>query len=309
MITVDALSFDYPGKRALDHLSFSIIENSITALVGPNGAGKTTLLRCLAALDNPTIGSIMIDGIDAERFPRKIHDIVSYLPDIFGLYEQLTVKENLIFFAMSRSVPHDKIEDRIDEITKVLDLKEMLSSEAGKLSRGLRQRLAIAFTIINQPKILILDEPASGLDPKARFELSQLLLSLQKSGMTLIVSSHILSELEDYSSDMIVLNEGKIVKQCALSKKERSTQSHTLLIIEFSEEAKPFVEIVGALNNVIIDSQEGKFITIRFQGTSQDQHRLLKTLIDKNLPVCGIQEKRESLQEVYLHATQKEKKE
>ena len=108
---------------------------------------------------------------------------------------------------------------------------------------------------------------------------------------------------------MIVLNEGKIVKQCALSKKERSTQSHTLLIIEFSEEAKPFVEIVGALNNVIIDSQEGKFITIRFQGTSQDQHRLLKTLIDKNLPVCGIQEKRESLQEVYLHATQKEKKE
>lgn len=225
MIAVNGLSFDYPEKRALDHLSFSLAPNTITALVGPNGAGKTTLLRCLSALDSPTLGSIAIDGIDAERFPQKIHEIVSYLPDIFGLYDTLTVKQNLIFFAKSHLVPFNKIEECIEKTIDALQLKEYLSKPAGKLSRGLRQRLAIGITIIHQPKILLLDEPASGLDPEARFHLSKLLLSLQKNGMTLIVSSHILSELEDYSTHMLILDESKIVSQTDLSQLKRENHS------------------------------------------------------------------------------------
>lgn len=230
MINVNELSFDYPGKRALDRLTFTIAPNTITALVGPNGAGKTTLLRCLSALDNPTIGSITIDGIDTERFPRKIHEMVSYLPDIFGLYDNLTVKQILIFFAKSHCVPSHKIAEQIEATVTALQIKETLSTPAGKLSRGLRQRLAIGIATIHQPKILMLDEPASGLDPEARFHLSKLLLSLQKSGMTLIVSSHILSELQDYSSDMIILNEGKIIHQSPLNKNENLQAMYMRLI-------------------------------------------------------------------------------
>lgn len=303
MINVNGLSFDYPGKRALDHLSFTIAPNTITALVGPNGAGKTTLLRCLSALDNPTIGNITIDGIDTERFPRKIHEIVSYLPDVFGLYDNLTVKQNLIFFAKSHLVPFDKIEERIEATASALQIKETLSTPAGKLSRGLRQRLAIGIAIIHQPKILMLDEPASGLDPEARFHLSKLLVTLQKSGMTLIVSSHILAELEDYSSDMIVLNEGKVVNQSNLSQQKRDDLSSTQLVIEFTEAPDRYIDIVQSFEDVKVESTKENSMFIRFKGPSQNQHLLLKSLIEKNLPVCGLHEQKESLQEVYMNIT------
>lgn len=303
MITVNDLCFDYPGKRALDHLSFTIEQNTITALVGPNGAGKTTLLRCLAALESPTIGSIVIDGIDTERYPRKIHETVSYLPDLFGLYDNLTVRQCLVFFASSHLCPADSIPERIEKTVEALHLKEYLDVQAGKLSRGLRQRLAIGQTIIHQPKILILDEPASGLDPEARFHLSKLLLALQKSGMTLIVSSHILSELEDYSSDMIVLNEGKLINQSRLFEKDRTQKSTLSLIIEFTEPAERFKNAVQEQSNLTVKSIDGKFMTIAFTGSSDDQHQLLKLLIQKNLPVCGIQEQKESMQDVYMTIT------
>lgn len=303
MININGLCFDYPGKRALDHLSFNIEPNTITALVGPNGAGKTTLLRCLAALDSPTIGSIFIDGVDTERFPRKIHEIVSYLSDFFGLYDELTVRQSLMFFASSHLCPNSLIPERIEKTVDALQLREYIDVQAGKLSRGLRQRLAIAQTIIHQPKILILDEPASGLDPESRYNLSKLLLELQKGGMTLIVSSHILSELEDYSSNMIVLNEGKLVNQSVLTKTVRELGNTVILKIEFTSDATPHVHVMQQMANLIIKSVDGKFITAKFTGSSEDQHTLLKALIQKDLPVCGIHEVKESMQDVYLNIT------
>lgn len=221
MITVSNLCFDYPSLRALDHLSFSIEPQTITALVGPNGAGKTTLLRCLCGLDAPTIGNITIDGYDTERNPRKIHELCSYLPDIFGLYDNLTVIQNLRFFADSHLCLPSKINERIQEVVEETQLQNYVNVPAGQLSRGLRQRLAIGQSIIHSPKIILLDEPASGLDPEARFHLSQLLVSLQKKGMTLVVSSHILSELEDYSTHMIIVNEGKIINQSVVTKDQK----------------------------------------------------------------------------------------
>lgn len=308
MINVNKLSFDYPGKRALDHLSFQIAPNTITALVGPNGAGKTTLLRCLSALDTPTIGTITIDGIDAERFPRKIHQAVSYLPDLFGLYENLTVEQNLIFFAKSHLVPLDKVQERVIATANALQISEYLTTAAGKLSRGLRQRLAIGIAVIHQPKILMLDEPASGLDPEARFHLSKLLVTLQKNGMTLIVSSHILSELEDYSTDMIILNEGKIVNQSGLNQQKRDPFSSVQLVIEFTQDPAPYRSIIESFENVKVESTQEKSILIRFKGPAEDQHLLLKSLIEKNLPVCALHEEKESLQEVYLNITKGQNK-
>lgn len=217
MITVEQVSFEYPGKRALSDVSFNIEANTLTGLVGPNGAGKTTLLRCIAALEQPFSGKITLDGWETERHPRKIHEITSYLPDFFGLYDGLTVEQCLLFFARSHLTPADQIKDRVALTAERLQLTPHLKVAAGKLSRGLRQRLAIAQSLIHAPKILLLDEPASGLDPDARIHLSALLVDLRKSGMTIIVSSHILAELQDYSTHLLILQEGRLLKHCALS--------------------------------------------------------------------------------------------
>lgn len=306
MIDVKDLCFDYPGKRALDHVSFTIEPHTITALVGPNGAGKTTLLRCLAALDSPMQGSIEMDSWDTDRYPRKVHSICSYLSDFYGLYDDLTVSQILTFFAWSHDYKGN-VTELIEETAKRLDIWEYKNVSAGKLSRGLRQRLAIAQTIIHKPKILLLDEPASGLDPEARYNLSKLLITLQKEGMTLIVSSHILSELEDYCTHMIVLQEGKFVKQCALSDYQNNLKAITLKI-EFTEDANRYLEIVKSLPNINIKTVDKQTLIIEFTGSSQEQHTLLKTLIEKQLPVMSIQEQKQRMQDVYISISEEKKK-
>lgn len=221
MIIAEHLFFDYPGKRALNDISFKLEANTITALVGPNGAGKTTLLRCLAALQESSSGRILIEQdnvqYNVEDEPRKIHGLCSYLSDSFGVYEDLTVRQNLRYIAWSKGCPEKLVEEKIEIASKRLKLENYLETKAFKLSRGLRQRLAIAQSIVEPPKILLLDEPASGLDPQARYELSQLLLNLQQEGMTILVSSHILTELEDYCTHMLVIRNGKLLGNVALS--------------------------------------------------------------------------------------------
>ncbi|MBS0290369.1 MAG: ABC transporter ATP-binding protein [Proteobacteria bacterium] len=306
MIEVKDLCFDYPGKRALDHVSFTITPNTITALVGPNGAGKTTLLRCLAALDRPLHGSIKIDGWETDRFSRQIHEVCSYLSDFYGLYDELTVTQNLTFFAWSHHC-EDNIDKQVKETAKRLDIWEYRDVAAGKLSRGLRQRLAIAQTLIHRPKILLLDEPSAGLDPEARFHLSQMLIQLQKEGMTIIVSSHILSELEDYSSHMIVLDEGLLVKQCGLTD-HQSTNNKITLKVEFSEDVALHMPVIQSLSDVNVKSYEKQTVILELQGNQQSQQQLLKTLIEKQLPIISVQEQKQRMQDVYLDITKQKAK-
>jgi ABC-2 type transport system ATP-binding protein len=222
MIKCENLTFDYPNKRALDNVSLEIKPQTITALVGANGAGKTTLLRTLAALDTPVSGSFTINDVDGLKYPRQIHKLCSFLPDFYGLYDSLTVRQCLTFTALSYHTDQNKIKDYIAKTTKQLQISQYIDKLASELSRGLRQRLAIAQAIISAPKVLFLDEPASGLDPEARMHLSSLLKELQETGMTIIVSSHILSELEDYSTHMLMIKEGKIIKHCTLAEEQKS---------------------------------------------------------------------------------------
>ncbi len=305
MIEVKDLCFDYPGKRAVNHVSLNISPNTITALVGPNGAGKTTLLRCLAALELPLHGTITIDGWQTDRFPRKVHQFCSYLSDFYGLYDQLTVTQNLFFFAQSHHCSGD-IEKLVTETIKRLDLTEYKEVTARKLSRGLRQRLAIAQTIIHQPKVLLLDEPAAGLDPEARFHLSKLLLTLQKEGMTIIVSSHILSELEDYCSHMIVLQEGQLVNQSNLVEDSKKGASLTLKV-EFTTNASELSDTLKSLPHIIVKSLQGNFAILELDINQLSQQALLKSLVEKGLPVLSIHEQKQRMQDVYIELSERHK--
>src|SRR5262245_28334934 len=199
MIEVENLIYEYPSKRALKGIALSVRPRTITALVGPNGAGKTTLLRWLAAPDMPYDGNVRIGGLNTRDDPRAIHALLGYLPDFFGLYDALSVERCLIFAARAHGLGPTSAEDAATLAAERVDLTDRMKNPVAELSRGLRQRLAIGQAIVHGPKVVLLDEPAAGLDPLARRDLSQLLVALKNSGMTLVVSSHILSELEDYS--------------------------------------------------------------------------------------------------------------
>jgi len=296
MIDVKNLVFEYPGTRALDDVSFTIREGSITALVGPNGAGKTTLLRCLAALEEPVSGCVLMNGADILANPRATHRTIGYLSDFFGLYEDLTVRQCLRYAAMSHGIPDDRHEQVIAWCGEQLEIADRLELKAGSLSRGQRQRLAIAQAIVHEPKFLLLDEPASGLDPEARHSLAVLFRRLRDNGMTLLVSSHILSELEEYSTDMLVLRGGRIIEHAAIAGSRQST----LLEVRLSSPHDSLREILADRDNVAELRVNETQATFSFSIDPAEQYRLLKELLDRGLPICSFAEQRQNLQEAYL---------
>ena len=218
MIQVEGLVYDYPTARALRGVNLHIEPGSVTALVGPNGAGKTTLLRCLAALERPLEGTVRIGGVDTARNPRAVHASIGYLPDFYGLYDDLTVRQCLAYAALARGLPATRAADAAVRAAERVEITERLDQLGASLSRGLRQRLAIGQAIVHEPKVLLLDEPASGLDPEARRGLSVLIRQLAEDGVTLVVSSHILAELEDYCDQMAVMRNGRISGGGAVSR-------------------------------------------------------------------------------------------
>ena len=297
LIDVSNLTFEYTGFRALNNLSFSIPSGSIIALVGPNGAGKTTLLRCLAALEQPLTGNILIDGVDVLEHPRSCHRKVGYLSDFFGLYDRLTVQQCLFFVARAQGISTQDCQKAILQVSQQLNIQDRLHNTPAELSRGLRQRVAIAQAIIHQPKVVLLDEPASGLDPEARHSLAELFLTLQKQGMTLIVSSHILSELEAYSSDMLILRQGHIVEQVSVQEKSHAPTLFKLVLTQPVDDLKQILSNVETLFQLDIQDNQATF---KLQGNTHNQHQLLKMLFEHQLPVCEFSPITTNLQDTYL---------
>jgi ABC-2 type transport system ATP-binding protein len=300
MIKVEHLVFDYPGVRALNDISFNLSLGSVTALVGPNGAGKTTLMRCLAALEELVAGKIEINGIDVLSDPRNCHRQMGYLSDFFGLYDQLTIRRSLLHAASIHDIQEEWLEKSAAEAAGRLGIADRMETVAGKLSRGLRQRLAIAQAIVHNPRVLLLDEPASGLDPEARHSLAGLFLKLRDEGMTILVSSHILGELEEYSSDMLVIREGRIISHepvGAASLKEARVRIRCSL----ARPAGDLYSIVGKMEE-IGDLFVGDPLHFDFTCAEdhETQHNLLRKMMDSGLTVSGFAPERRKLQDAYL---------
>ncbi|MGZ8219426.1 ABC transporter ATP-binding protein [Methylomagnum sp.] len=299
MIDVDSLVFEYPGLRALDEVSLHIPQGSITALVGPNGAGKTTLLRCLAALEQPVSGGIRVAGLDVLEQPRECHRVIGYLSDFFGLYERLTVRQCLHYVARAQGMDAADAARAILATSARLGLDGRLETRPGELSRGLRQRVAIAQAIIHSPRVVLLDEPASGLDPEARHELAQLFLDLQSQGMTLLVSSHILAELEAYSTDMLVLRQGRIIEHVAI-KARAETQPFRLVL---AEPVGGLAEKLRALTGLdVLSVEQDRAALLSLPTDANVQHRVLRDLLALDLPVCEFAPAAQNMQDAYLES-------
>lgn len=307
VVRVRNLTYEYPGVRALDDVTFTVARGSVTAMVGPNGAGKTTLLRCMAALDQPLEGEIEIDGIDVLEHPRECHRRIGYLSDFFGLYGSLTVRQCLAYAASSQGLPDGEVNPAVTKTAARLNLTAKLDAAANTLSRGQRQRLAIGQALIHSPGLLILDEPASGLDPEARHELATLFHQLRDSGMTLIVSSHILAELDEYSTHMLVMRGGRIVESRALEGavaaagriRVRAVVAHPEPAL--AERVHAALTPLAQVELLTCDNEQAVFA---LPADAAARVTLLQALVQAGIPVVAYTDERENLHESYLRTMQ-----
>lgn len=211
MIDIQHLRKEYDDTLALENLSVHIPEGEVFGLIGPNGAGKTTLLRILATLLEPTYGKVTIAGIDVLEEPLRVHPLIGYMSDNFSLYDDMLAWEYLDHFARCYGVPPHRREKLIEEVLQLVSLEVRRDSEIKALSRGMRQRLCFAKTLIHEPKVLLLDEPASGLDPAGRLEFRAFIKQLHALGRTILISSHILTEMTEFCTSIGILEQGRML--------------------------------------------------------------------------------------------------
>jgi ABC-2 type transport system ATP-binding protein len=305
MISVQNLVFDYPGKRALHGVSIEVPRGAVLALVGPNGAGKSTLMRVIAGLDEPVAGSVQVDGVSVLDDPRLAHTRLGYLSDFFGLYDELSVRRCLLHAGSIRGLAPANREGAVRRAAERVGLTDRLADLASSLSRGLRQRLAIAQAIIHEPAVVLLDEPAAGLDPEARSSLSTLFRTLQAEGKTLVVSSHILAELEEYSTHMLAIRDGRVAEFTELGAAPAAGVQRLRIRLAKAWEPPPeFWRTQGAglraAPTATTATQEE--IWVDMPGNLDGAARLLKALVEAGAPVVEYVVHKESLQESYLRS-------
>ncbi len=280
MINVQHLDFYYGNTQALYDVSVELPQGSITGLIGPNGAGKSTLMRCMAGLEIPTSGDVLLDGLPILDNPRDSFSKLGYLPDFFGLPDGLSVIQCLTYAAKSRGIPDARLPDLLLETVRLLNLEHKLYAKVSDLSRGQKQRVGIGQVIIHRPKFLLLDEPASGLDPEARHELSLLLLKLKDEGMSILVSSHILSELDEYCSHMLVIKGGRVQAFQSVNDDVNEDQTVSLQFVGLDES---IFERVRNTEGVKQAEWNNHAVTVILDAGEEARAALLRKLFEQNL--------------------------
>jgi ABC-2 type transport system ATP-binding protein len=305
MIHIEDLTKEYDsssGKSspvvAADQLNLEIADGDIFGLVGPNGAGKTTTLKMICGLTLPTSGRVLVNGIDVEQQPEEAQRHIGYLADFFSLYDDLLVWEYLDYFAHAYKMDPAAIPKRIDEVIHRLGLDTKRDSMIGGLSRGMKQRLGIGRAIIHDPALLVLDEPAAGLDPKARVELKELLRELHHGGKTIFVTSHILSDLEEICSSIAIIEKGRLLRVGPLADVMRDGQ--TLRVVRLRL-AAPFAFNAWLSTRAGVSSVSATETTAQFKFAGSDDAlaELVRALVESGAPVCGVEEMKETLEELY----------
>jgi ABC-2 type transport system ATP-binding protein len=310
MIKVQNVSKRYRNVNALSEVSLEIPQGSIYGLIGPNGAGKTTLLRILAALISPTTGQVWLNGEEVSQSPTAIHRRVGYMPDFFGVYPDLTSIEYLEFYAGIHGIPRKKRARIITDLLELVDLSSKRDALVETLSRGMKQRLCLARALVHDPEILLLDEPASGLDPRARVELRELLRTLQGMGKTVIISSHILLELAEMCTDVAIIQSGRLVASGDVEKVTRRLDGSRQLeirVLDRSAEAIQMLKEMSDISNVTSGTNgESNLIQTDFSGDDSALHRMLVELITHDIPVVSFAPRSSGgrLEEVFMSMTE-----
>jgi ABC-2 type transport system ATP-binding protein len=322
----------------LRDVSFDVGEGEIFGFIGPNGAGKTTTIRVMATLLEPMAGKVEIDGWDVTIDPQEVRKVIGYMPDHAGVYERLTVREYLEFFADAYKVPTAGTTYAVvDAVMELTDLTKLRDKLVATMSKGMKQRLQLARTLLHDPKVLILDEPASDLDPRARIEIRDLLVELRAMGKTIFLSSHILTELADVCTSVAILERGKLVASGPISQIARR--------LEATQAGPPPAQAVNAASSASdvtapppapaaatrsvrvramapletvysalvslpgirsVSPGPGGTITVEYEGDDSVVAAMVRAMVTANVPVTGVEPERNELERIFLEVTKGE---
>lgn len=305
MLEIKNLSKSYGDFIAVDDFHLSVKEGDIYGFVGPNGAGKTTIMKIMSGLLPADAGSITIDDKNILKDISKLKKTIGYMPDFFGVYDNLTVIEYLLFYSAAYGIPDEIAKVRANELLELVDLQEKTNNYVDSLSRGMKQRLCLARTLVHNPDILILDEPASGLDPYTRHQLKSILKHLSETGKTIIISSHILTELAELCSSICIIEKGKVIMNGNIEEIMFQVDSSNPLLVHVLEDVNQAVLILKKNKYVRTLSVEENKIMVTFIGRKEDEANLLRELVESGILVVSFKREQSNLESLFLKIIEK----
>ncbi len=310
IIEIQGLTKKYGKLTAVNDLNLTIREGDVFGFIGPNGAGKTTTMRILTTLLKPTSGRVRVAGHDVAADPRAVRRAIGYMPDFFGVYDDMKVWEYLDFFAACYDIPPHTRNGMVDDLLALVDLGHKKDEQVESLSRGMKQRLCLARTLAHDPQVLILDEPASGLDPRARIEIRELLRELKNMGKTIFFSSHILSEVADVCTTIGIIEAGQLVAAGDMAEMKKQLRAHRLIQVQIvGDDVTAVQEFLLRTDDVssIAADQEADMphnaVRFDFSGDDAALSRLLADMVAAGLPIYSFSEQTGDLEDVFLQVT------
>ena len=311
IIEIEGLTKQYGKLTALNNLTLNVEEGAVVGFIGPNGAGKTTTMRILTTLLTQTSGTARVAGHSVQTDPKGVRRSIGYMPDFFGVYDDMKVWEYLDFFASCYDIPHAQRDTMIGDLLELVDLGHKREAFVEGLSRGMKQRLCLARTLAHDPQVLILDEPASGLDPRARIEMRELLLELRNMGKTIFFSSHILSEIADVCTEIAVMEAGTLVTHGSIDEMKRRLRANRTVRVRFLGEMNAIQDVLlqyGGVTEIVSAETDPDLPadTLRFsmEGDDTALSTLLKTLINRDIDIISFNEEIGDLEDVFMQVTQ-----
>lgn len=306
MLEIKNLHKRYGRFYAVNGLNLSIQEGEIYGFIGPNGAGKSTTMKIVSGLLQATSGEVYIDGIDALKNSKGVKERIGYMPDFFGVYDDLKVDEYLDFYASIYKIKEKDKKKIITDLLELVDLGHKREAYVDNLSRGMKQRLCLARSLIHNPKLLILDEPASGLDPRARVEMKGILRNLKDMGKTIIISSHILSELAEMCTCMGIIDKGKMVINGTVSEIMQQIYSKKVIKLKVNDKLEDAVMILKEFPFIEKITTGENTIQASFDAGDEELCRVLATLVNKAIPVATFAQLDGNLEDVFMKVTKGE---
>lgn len=305
MVKIENLYKHYGKFVALNHLNLSIEKGELFGFVGPNGAGKTTTMRIISGLLKADGGSVHVAGVDALKDNQSLKRKIGYMPDFFGVYDNLKAIEYMEFYASIYGITGEKAKSMCLELMDLVNLSDKADFYVDGLSRGMKQRLCLARSLVHNPELLILDEPASGLDPRARFEMKGILKNLHDMGKTIIISSHILSELAEMCTTIGIIDKGSMVSKGTVDEIIQKLNTSNPLKIHVINNAEAAVRIIK--ENPLVEnlSIDGADITVSFNGNEKEEAGLLADLVNNDVLVSSYVRETGNLEEVFMMVTAK----
>lgn len=303
MIEIRGLTKTYGQFTALDRLDLSISKGTVFGFVGPNGAGKSTTMSILATLLLPTSGTAKVGGYEVTEHPKEVRRLIGYMPDFFGVYDNFKTTEYLDFYGASYGIPRTERLKLIPQLLELVNLSDKTDFYVDSLSRGMKQRLCLARSLVHDPELLILDEPASGLDPRARIEMREILKELKSMGKTIIISSHILPELAEMVDEIGVIENGVLLAQGKVNDIQQRMRANRVLHLRLMEREAEAVAFLKELPLISLVLHDELGIHIHFGGRDEEQWELLKLLVSGGYKVLTFNEAQTDLEDVFLEIT------